>query len=232
MSKEALRQFSLLFKQGLAIEFQEKERLLTPLLFATLMLLLFNFVLDEQAASLQVKLFIAEVFLAMLFALHLSFSRIFEADQQDRAFDLLPTYPVNALTWFAAKYFLALLFGGFIVAPTILVTGLFHGQTTASLLLSPVLWAVAVLALAGLSALGVLLSAMTMKARGREVLFPLLYFPLAIPVLIAASEAVLSFVEASSGSNGWQWLALLSGFDVIFITLSGLLFAELVGVEQ
>jgi heme exporter protein B len=231
LSLQAIRQCALLIKQGFAIEFQEKERVLTPLLFAALMLLLFNFVLDEQAAPLQIKLFVAEVFLTMLFALHLSFSRIFEADQQDQAFVLLHTYPLDPVTWFIAKYFLALCFGGFIVAPTVLCTGLFHGQNTLFLLGSPVLWGVAFLALAGLSALGVLLSAMTMKARGREVLFPLLYFPLAIPVLIAASEAVLSLVTPSGAADGWQWLGLLFGFDVIFITLGVVLFAELVSVD-
>jgi heme exporter protein B len=73
---------------------------------------------------------------------------------------------------------------------------------------------------------------MMLKARGREVLFPLLYFPLAIPVLLAGSEAVLSFVENADSSPAWQWIGLLAGFDVIFITLSALLYGELVSTER
>ncbi len=219
--------FIRIVRQGFRVEFQEKERLLTPLFFAALMLLLFNFVLDEQAEAVQVKLFVAEIFLTMLFALHLCFSRIFEADAEDRAFEVLQTYSLHRLAWFAGKYCLAMIFGLLVIVPMILLSGLFHGQATLFLLYSPALWGVVVLMLAGLSALGVLLAAMMLKARGREVLFPLLYFPLAIPVLLAASEAVLGFISGSAAA--WQWLGLLLGFDVIFITLSAVLFAELVG---
>ena len=60
------------------------------------------------------------------------------------------------------------------------------------------------------------------------MLFPLLYFPLAIPVLLASVQATLIFL--GGGEQGAsQWLGLLAGFDIIYFTLGLLLFGELLG---
>ena len=105
----------------------------------------------------------------------------------------------------------------------------FVNQSPSQPLFSWVVVGVAAMALAGLAALGVLLSAMTLKANARQILYPLLYFPLATPVLLAAVQS--SQLYLSSGqitADVRAWLGLLLGFDVIYITLGALLFTELV----
>jgi heme exporter protein B len=102
-------------------------------------------------------------------------------------------------------------------------------DTSGVKLLQPFVFAAAFLGLTGLTSLGVLLSAATLKASGREIIFPLLYFPLSTPILLSAIESSLAYFENSSSSGQWiQWLILLVCFNVISFTLGLLLFGELV----
>jgi heme exporter protein B len=92
-------------------------------------------------------------------------------------------------------------------------------------------WAVigiALLALAGLASLGVLLSAMTLKANSRQILYPLLYFPLTTPVLLAAIQSsILILQKGAFPDTARPWVGLLLGFDAIYLTLGILLYPEL-----
>ena len=218
-------QFRTLFMQSLRADSADKERLLTPFLFATTVLLLFNFAFGDITNGLEVYLFVGEVYLTGLLALQMSYGRIFSPDQQDKVFELLLTHPVHGGAWFLAKYCMALIYGLMVLVPVILMSALFFSGADLNIFYWPV-WATAVLSLMGLASLGILLSALTLKASGREMLFPLLYFPLTIPVLLAAIQGSLGFMT-ESGDNGWQWLGLLAGFDIIYFTLGILLFGEL-----
>ncbi len=224
----ALAQYRTIVAQGLRAEFADKERLISPALFSVTMLLLFAFALGEVDASLKARVYLAETFLTAFFALQLSFSRLFEPDRQDRVFDLMRSYPVSHTAWFLAKYTLVVLLGLAVLLPTMLFGAFIH-HTDKAPVFSWTVCGIAVLALAGLAAIGVLLSAMTLKANSRQMLYPLLYFPLTTPVLLAAVQASLLHMEPGSSPDALKaWLGLLSGFDVIYFTLGVLLFTELV----
>jgi heme exporter protein B len=68
----------------------------------------------------------------------------------------------------------------------------------------------------GYVALGTLLAAMAVQARTRDVLLPILLFPLALPVLIAAVQATSAVLQAAPLEEIWPWLNLLIACDVIF----------------
>lgn len=223
-----LQQYRALVKQGIRAELADSERTVSPVLFAITMLLLFAFAMGDLDASLRAKVYLAETFLTAFFALQLSFSRLFEPDRQDRVFDLIRTYPVSHTTWFLAKYTLVFILGSATLAPTLLFGAFLH-QSARTPLFSWTVTGIAFLALAGLCALGVLLSAMTLKANARQILYPLLYFPMTTPVLLAAvqaSEVALDASRKASDMHGWLWLLL--AFDTIYFTLGILLFTELV----
>jgi heme exporter protein B len=219
-------QLTLIIAQGLRAELAEKDRLVSPLLFAATMLILFAFAVGDVRDDLVIKIHLAQTFLTMLLALQTSFSRIFDPDERDRVFELLQTYPINHSAWFLGKYVLVLILGISIVLPTMLFSGFLHDSPTIHLL-NPMVFVVAILSLIGLVALGVLLSALTLKASGKEVLFPLLYFPLATPILLAAIQSSANFLDPNIQSAPWQWVGLLSCFDVVYFTLGLLLFGEL-----
>ncbi|MFQ5916742.1 MAG: heme exporter protein CcmB, partial [Candidatus Binatia bacterium] len=90
--------------------------------------------------------------------------------------------------------------------------------------LLPSLFLVALLGTIGFCVLGTLLSAVTLKARARELLLPLILFPFIIPVFLATIRAMEIILHAGSFQELLPWLRLLIGFDVIFITVGFLVF--------
>lgn len=222
------RQLLLITRQGLRAELADRERLVSPILFGITLLLLFSFAIGEVEPDLRRKIYVAETFLTTFFALQISFSRLFEPDRQDRVFDLMRSYPVSHTAWFLAKYLLILLLGILTLLPTMLFSAFLH-HNDKDPLFSWAIVGIAMLALAGLSAVGLLLSAMTLKANSRQILYPLLYFPLTTPVLLAATSASLSYLELKQWTGNVQtWASLLLAFDTIYFTLGLLLYGELV----
>ena len=76
----------------------------------------------------------------------------------------------------------------------------------------------------GFSALGTLLAAMTAHLRAREVMLPLLLFPLTVPVILGSVRATEAILAGEGLSAASHWLKLLAGFDVIFLVVSPLVF--------
>ena len=83
---------------------------------------------------------------------------------------------------------------------------------------------IAISATVGIAAAGALFAAMSARTRTREVLLPVLMFPVLVPVLIAAVKAT----EAHLGGGGWvdsrDWIRLMLVYDVIFLVAASLLF--------
>ena len=228
MKASNFQQYRTIVAQGLRGELSDKERVASPILFALTILLIFNFAMGEIDSAYRVELFVAQAFFTALMALQICFSRVFETDRNDRVFDMMRVYPVSHGAWFFAKYTLVLVTGALILVPTILLAGFFH-QTAKQSFVDPFVIGVALLALAGLAAIGVLLSAMTLKAGARQILYPLLYFPLTVPVLLGAVQCcLLHFDQTDRSESINSWLALLGCFDVIYLTLGYLLFGELI----
>jgi len=83
---------------------------------------------------------------------------------------------------------------------------------------------IAVLATLGFAAVGTLFSAMAVNTRSRDVMLPLLLFPIAVPVIIAAVEATAVVLRQESWSAMSRWIQLIGVFDVIFLVVSALAF--------
>ncbi len=228
----AFAQFRILLANGIKSELSDLERLISPLLFALTILILFAFAVGEVEPDMRIKLFVAEVFLTTFLALQISFSRVFEPARTDKVFDLLRTYPVSYNAWFLAKYVLVVMLGLSVALPTIFIGAIMNGKALANVSIWGII-PVTVLAVAGLSALGVLLAAITMKAQSRQILYPLLYFPMTAPVLLSAIQVSVTYLEKGIfNSDSKAWFLLLASFDVIYVTLGVLLFSELVDDSQ
>lgn len=227
-----LHQFTVIFRQGIRAEISAPERWLSPLLFATTILLLFSFAFGKLEPSFIPKFFMAETFLTAFFALQICFSRTLEPDTQDRVFELMRAYPVRPMAWFLAKYAVVVIMGAAIVIPTLFLSEFFLAEAKTAFVNSSVI-IITLLALLGLGSLGVLLSTMMMKSGAKQILYPLLYFPLTTPVLLAAVESTRSVLTDGGTllSLMNSWMGLLIIFNCIYITLGILLFEELVHAE-
>jgi heme exporter protein B len=230
--KRQLLQFRTLLAQSIHAEWASAERWLSPLLFALTMLLLFSFAFGRVEPAFVPQLFVAATFLTAFFALQIAFSRVLEPDMQDRVFDQLRSYPIAPTAWFLSKYLLVLMIGLMILGPTLVLADLFINESTISFLSFP-LFAIAACSLIALGALGVLLSTMMLRSNARQILYPLLYFPLTTPVLLAAVESskALLIQQHSLSHLMSSWLGLLVISGIMYFTLSLLLFGELVKPE-
>lgn len=221
-----------LLTQSLRVDFSSKERLITPVFFAAIILLLFSFSIPEQPPEMRSRMMIAESLLAVFFALQIAFSRAFEAERTDRVFDHIRLSPINSSAFITAKLLHVLIVGGCVTLFTLTLSLLLQGQDI-SLIGDPVVLGGFFLTLIGLAGLGVLLAAITLKAEGQQVLFPLLYFPLSVPVLLCATEALTQWLETHKWDDTMRgWSIMLIAFDAIYLTMTVLLGAESVDTGQ
>lgn len=233
------RQTALLTRTYLKLDWSRKERLFTPVLLSITMLLMFSFALGDFDSSLRFRLFVGECAVTLLFALQVALSRLFEFEQQDRVFDVMRAAAVSPMAVFLAKFSNGFLVCLLIAVPNVFFAGLFAQILTMERFL--VFLAVISLGLIGLVALGILLTVMTLLASGRQILYPLLFFPLTTPVLLAMTQAVLELGRDLSGSGAmaieftakaWGWLGLLGAFDAIYFSLALGLVSELLDSDQ
>jgi heme exporter protein B len=224
----AFGQFLAIVRHGLLVDFLRRQRLFSPLLFAATVLIMFSVAIGQLEARLIPKVYLAQLFLTALFALQTSLGRVFDPDASDGVFELLRTYPISRAAWYFGKWLVVFVQSITIALPSMAVAAIFN-QDGNQLLLELPIAGLLVLAVACLCSLGVLLAGLTLQARDREILFPILYFPLNIPVLIAAVQAGNSYYfDPPEFSTFGHWAGLLPGFAVIYTTLGYLLFGELV----
>ena len=84
-------------------------------------------------------------------------------------------------------------------------------------LLLPGLIPIAVLATLGVATVGTLFSVMAVNTRSREVMLPLLFFPVVVPVVVAAVEASTAVIQETSGLA--RWIPFLIAFDALFLVI-------------
>lgn len=222
-----IRQFLLLIRHGFRMEMAEPQRWLSSLLFAVTILFLFSFAIGELPSAIKPRLLLAELFLSCFLVLQLVHQRILAAEEEDNAFDVLTTYSVSFSTLYLVKVILAFFLSVMVIGPFFAIMQLMHNMQV----LDPTILGVAGLVIMSLSALGVLLSRMTQSATGRELLFPILYFPLSIPILLAAVQASFCYWQIDNPESLYLWFGLLGGLCIIFLTLGILLFEELFGMD-
>ena len=133
--------------------------------------------------------------------------------------------PVDRSAVFAGKMLGNLLLIGLVEVLTIPIFSILMRVSVLSCL--PRLALVAFLGTLGFSAVGTLLSALASGTRLREVLLPLLLYPVWVPVLIAATQLTGQALGGRPAAEGERWLALIAAYDIVFVTAGLLLFDRL-----
>jgi heme exporter protein B len=77
-----------------------------------------------------------------------------------------------------------------------------------------------VLGTLGFSVIGTLFSAITVNTKSREILLPLLFFPILVPVIIAAVSSTGMILKGEKLRDAAHWLKLMGAFDILFLALS------------
>jgi heme exporter protein B len=198
-------------------ELRSRQMWASMALFSALVLVVFYFAFDlriENSAAIAP----GALWVAFVFASVLGLGRTFAAEQEHGAMDRLLMCPVDRQVIFLAKLVGNLLFLG---AVELVAVPLFAAIYNLPIL-SGGLLVIVVLGTVGIATMCTLFAAVAATTRAREMLLPLLVFPLLIPVVIGAVRATESLVAPIV--NDPPWPGLLAAFDVIFVTLSALFF--------
>ena len=216
-----MKQTYLLLCKDLRLELRRRESLLTMFSFGTLLLFVFHFSLDLAPDKI-VEMAPALLWLAFLFTGTLGLAQLFQAERENHCLDALLLSPLDRGALFLAKSGFNLLL---MTAVELVIMPLFwilFNLSNWNLL--PQLFLVTLLGTVGFCVLGTMMSALTVKARARELLLPLVLFPLMIPVLLAAIRCMETILKIGTVGDALHWIRLLVAFDVIFLTVGMLLF--------
>jgi len=222
------RQAWMIAAKDLRAELRTKEAINASLSFALVILLLFSFAFDPTADQTR-EISGGLLWIVFAFAGALILNRSFARELANDCLDALVASPVPGAALFLGKCvanFTLLLAVELVCLP---VFGVFYNVSWTRRF-----WPlVAVLALGtwGLTVVGTMFSALTVNLRLRELMLPTLVYPMMIPGLMAAIQLTTALVAGQPlGADLYNWLKLLTGFDVIFTALAlGLVDAVLVG---
>lgn len=207
--------------KDLAVEWRTKTALLSSLVFAILVLAVLFFARDATAVS-SFDLAPGALWVTFSFAAMLGLNRAFLLERENRALDGLRLTPASPTALFLGKLVANLVFVGVVELVSLPLFIIFYDVTIWAGL--PALVAVMVLATVGFVAVGTLLSAMVVRTRYSEVMLPVLLLPFLLPPVVSAVQLTWRILAARPLSELSGWLSLLAAFDVVFVTLSVLLF--------
>jgi heme exporter protein B len=214
----ALDQIGAIVWKDLLAEARTREVFNSALVFALLLLVVFNFAFDLRVEN------VAEVAPGVLWGTFifggvLMLGRAFARERDRGTLEGLLLAPVDRGAVYVAKLLTNVLFMLLVelVALPVFV-GLFNVPLDWGLVLLTLL-----LGTLGFAGVGTLLAAMAANTRAREVMLPLLLFPISLPVVMATVKVTGAAIGQVRG-DAMPWLQLLVGFDAIFLTLSFILF--------
>jgi heme exporter protein B len=201
-------------RKDLALQRRSREMINSMLLFALIVILVFSFSFDLRVEQVS-EVAPGVLWVTFMFAGMLGLGRSFTLESDQDCLDGLLLCPVDRSVIYFGKMLSNLLF---ISMVEVIVLPLYFGLF--NLPFRPMLLPIILLGTAGFSAVGTLISAMAVHVRAREVMLPILLFPIVMPALIAAVKLTGGVLDGLAWSEMGNWLQLLVGFDVIFLSVS------------
>lgn len=214
----------LVLKKDWQIEWRTRARLTALLFFSLATLLLFSFAMGPDVTTLRAHA-PGYLWLGLLFASILSLGESFRIESENQALTGLVLTPVEARAIFVGKVFgnASLLFVlSLVLLPvTVALYDVDLGRAPHLLVLVLLLGSI------GISAPGTVYSAISANARARDVMLPLLLFPVLVPLLLAAVSATKFTLQADPQDQLGSWLKLLTAFDLIYLSVGFLVFPKI-----
>jgi heme exporter protein B len=193
-----------LTRKDLLVELRSRDTVPAMLLFVVGGLVVFHFALAEDSSRLAAA---GMLWIALLFTALLALVRSFVAEREEAVIDGLLLAPCDRSAIWVGKTLSVVAFLALAELVALPAFALFYEPVTWELI------AGVALANVGIAAVGTLLGAMAAAARARELLLPLLFMPLAIPLIVGGVGATLAEDPA-------RYLGFLALYDLIFAILS------------
>jgi heme exporter protein B len=213
-----LRTAWLVLRKDFAIEARSWEVLTTTLFFAASCVLVFAFAFVKEGQAVE-DAAAGILWIAVAFSGTLALGRTFERERYGETLRALLLAPAPRPALYVGKLLgmlailgvaesllvpmVAFMFQAALFARPLLLLGLLAGGTI------------------GFAAVGTLFAAMLVRARSRDVLLPILLYPITIPVIIAGVRGTAALLESPPDEPiALMWIGILAAFDVVFVTLA------------
>lgn len=214
-----LRAIAAVVWKDLAAELRSRELISAMLVFALLVILIFNFALELDIEA-RATVTAGVLWVTFAFAGTLGLNRSMAIEKDRGCLDGLLLAPVDRSAIYFGKMIANLVF---MILVEMIVVPIYSILYNVNLFI-PGLLVVILLGSIGYVAVGTLLVTMSVQARTRDILLPILLFPVVLPVLLAAVKASANFLQGIEMAEIWPWLNLLIVYDVIFIAIAFMVF--------
>ncbi|MCX6551802.1 MAG: heme exporter protein CcmB [Acidobacteria bacterium] len=213
-----LRVAWIVMRKDLTVEMRSREILYTTVFFAVSCVLVFAFALVREGQPME-DAAAGILWIAIAFSGTLALGRTFERERHTETLRALMLAPSDRPAIYVGKLLGMLALMAVVEIVLVPLVGLlFHAPFQAS----PFWLVVLILAgTLGFASVGTIFAAMLVRARSRDVLLPVLLYPITIPVIIAGVRGTTALLQSTPDEPMARfWAALLVFFDVVFVTLS------------
>jgi heme exporter protein B len=209
--------------KDVVLETRTKDTLVSVFVFALLSIVVFNFALNPTPQNVAL---VAPgiLWVAFTFGGVLGLTRSFAVEKERGCMQSLLLTPAGRDSIYLGKVLSIFVFMMAVEIVTFPIFAVIYNLPLGS----PEFIPVALLATLGIAAVGTLFSAMAVNTRAREVMLPLLFLPIAVPVIVAAVEASGPAITGEPWGDAIQWLPILGVFDVVFLVICSLGFGFVV----
>ena len=205
--------------KDLTAEWRSRENLSAMLVFALLVILIFNFALELDIQS-QDYLASGVLWSTFIFAGTIGLNRSMAVEKDRGCLDGLLLAPVDRSVSYFGKAIGNLIFMLIVEIIILPVYSFLYGVA----LFQPGFLLIVLLGSIGYIAVGTLLATMVVQVRTRDILLPILLFPLTLPVIIAAVKASQGFLQLLPLAEVSSWINILVVYDLIFCAAAFMLF--------
>lgn len=209
------RAVAAIVRKDFTAELRSRELLGAMLVFALLVILTFNFALELDASTRR-SITSGVLWVTFAFAGTLGLNRAMAIENDRGSLDGLLLAPVDRTALFFGKALGNLLFMGIAEAIILPVYSVLYNVN----LIRLDLVGVVALGSIGYVTVGTLLASMAVQARTRDILLPILLFPVVLPLLIAAVKATNGILEGFPLTDYSNWYNLLVAYDTIFVAVA------------
>ncbi len=209
--------------KDILLELRSRDLVVSVLVFGLVVVVVFNFALNS-APGMAEQLAPGILWTAFAFAAILAMNRAFVRDQEQGGLEGLLISPVSRDAIFLGKALTSLIFMLLIEAALLPIFAVMLDFSARSFNLILTIF----LGTLGFAVVGTLFSAMAVQTRSREIMLPVLFFPVVLPVIIAAVEASTRAIGGETFVGLGRWLPLIGVFDALFLVICPWVFSFVV----
>jgi len=214
--------------KDLRIEWRSREAINSMLFFALLVVVLFSMAFDPTRSTSR-EIAGGVLCVATLFASVSALNQAWAREIRHQVLDALRMTPADGAALFLGKVLANFLFVSIVqlvLGPIFFIFYNLHplGDTWLLLVVVPLgTWA--------LVSNGTFFAALSIRSRNRELLLPLILFPIFLPALLAMVDSVRTILTGDNSDPSFMWIKILAGYDILFTTVSLLLFDTVLEAE-